>query len=101
LLDKLLFKCGTRAGHKVIKNLLIVGHGNRTGMYIGDWVDENTLPVFNSDLMEMAFLFSRDGDACVRLGGCEVGQAVRLMALLSNSWGGVLVRGMSWYQLGP
>jgi len=101
LLNTLLLKCGIRPGHKVIKNLLVVGHGNPTGMFVGaDWLDATSFPNFQGDLAKMGFLFSRDGDARVTLGGCEVGQAVNLLQLLSGTWPGVTVRGMSALQMG-
>jgi hypothetical protein len=96
MVDKILRQKGLISGTSVIKTLNIIGHGNKSGMYLGaDWVDDSTFPNFQTPLSSLARYFSNEGDAVVALGGCKVGRNQKLLSLFSNTFGGVRVKAWS------
>lgn len=94
-----------RPPHRVhnIARLIITGHGNPTGFYIGsDWVTNEVLTDRNNqvtrELTQIRGLFT--SNATVVLRACNTGQSLPIMRSLSSVLGGVTVQGSEDRQFG-
>lgn len=91
--------------HRVhnIAMLIITGHGNPTGFYIGsDWITNEVLVDQSNPatrhLTQIRGLFTRNATVVIR--ACNTGQSRPIMRSLSSVLGGVTVQGSEDRQVG-